>query len=261
MRIVTGSGNLPYSRRRGLMILKGEFRQRTVGKVATSMRSRLPLHTPSGAQWVESQLERDLVKQLAFVPNIYDILTQPILDYEFDGKPRTYTPDVICAFQSVEGSLAGRFLIEAKLEGDLERKGDEYRVKFAAAERLAPDMGAAFRVVTEKEIRTPYLTNTLRFARLMQDDPDFGARDVLADVFGTAPFAYAAAVEALSWRFERWLATEHLDRLVAWRIVLADLTKVIDDTSMLEVPSPHDPRRHVDPFLATLQMMDSGVNK
>lgn len=61
----------------------------------SSFSSRIPLTTPSGPQWTESELEAELVEQIAFSPGVYDIITQPILLYPgSDGKERRYTPDI-----------------------------------------------------------------------------------------------------------------------------------------------------------------------
>ncbi len=58
----------------GVVRLKDHFEQRKIGAVYGSMRSRVPLRTPSGSQYVESALESDLLEQLNFTSGVYDLL-------------------------------------------------------------------------------------------------------------------------------------------------------------------------------------------
>jgi hypothetical protein len=50
-------------------------------------------------------------------------------------------------------------LYEVKYRDDLRAHWQDYRSKFKAARRYACTQGWVFRLITEREIRTPYLKN------------------------------------------------------------------------------------------------------
>jgi hypothetical protein len=111
----------------------------------------------------ESTLERDLMLICRFDINVDKIepqsVTIPFLDAE--GKTRTYTPDVLVHYR--KDLLATRDLktelVEVKYTEDLETHAEEFAPKFAAATAYALERGWVFKVLTEVEIRTPYLEN------------------------------------------------------------------------------------------------------
>ena len=95
MRPVSRGGRAVTYSKVGLMVLKEHFQQRPIEATFSSFRSMVPLRTPSGPQQVESELEAELLEQLAFAPGTYDLLTQPIIEYATNGRARRYTPDII----------------------------------------------------------------------------------------------------------------------------------------------------------------------
>lgn len=131
----------------------------------------------------ESTLEKDFFLLLEFDRRVESFEEQPVtISYRSpEGRLCRYTPDVLVRYQPV---LVGDprespALCEIKYRGDLREHGAEYRPKFTAARRYARDRGWRFRVVTEREIRTPRLTNIrflLRYRSIQVDDTD---RDAL----------------------------------------------------------------------------------
>lgn len=252
MRPINGSWGLPFSARRALVALIDEFEQRKIGKTAQSFREQIPLDGPSGAQWVESNLESKAVKQIAFVPNFYDLMTQPIIRYELAGKKRVYTPDIACVFQSVDGALPGRFLIEVKPRNVLRKHRGRFEDGFHAARELCKNMGAAFRVLHEGHLNTAYLRNTNLLSRYLRQDPDFRANDLLEGKFGDRKFTKREGDVALAELYpEPWMRAEASRVLIAWRVVSCDLMQDVTDETYLWIPRNFDPGPP-DPFLTML---------
>lgn len=260
MRTVKGSENLPYSSRRALVALEDEFQQRKIGKTGQSFRRLIPLQSPAGAQWVESDLEANAVIQIAFVPSFYDLITQPIIEYELHGKDHVYTPDIACIFHAYDEPFPARFVIETKPKDVLERRGVEFADRFYAAEEMCKQMGAAFRVLHEDHLDTAYLRNALLLRRENERDPNFGGSDLLKAKFGDQSFSRKDGEDALSALLpEQWERLEAMNVLIAWRELRCDLTKDLHDET--EVWFPSDLRgKNWDPFLKMLQTMDSGLN-
>ncbi len=149
------------------------------GRAQTPVR-KIPIGTrsvtgtmPSGDRF-ESSLERDLMYLLDFDSNVDKFVPQPVtIEYmDGDGKPHTYTPDILIYYRndiSVERNLRN-ILGEVKYREDLRQNFKEYRPKFKAAIRFAKERGWSFRLLTEREIRTPYLKNAKFLSRYKKID-------------------------------------------------------------------------------------------
>mgnify|MGYP002527203255 CR=1 FL=1 len=142
-------------------MLKSQFEQRKIGKTAASFRQQTALTTPSGPQWTESALEASAVIQIAFVPTVVDIITQPILRYTLAGKDRQYTPDIAATFAEEGDPIPQRFIIEVKRREELENKRREFADKFYAAREECAKIGFEFRVLHEGHLETAYYRNAL----------------------------------------------------------------------------------------------------
>lgn len=111
-----------------------------------------------GPAGFESTLERDFLTLLEFDTKIDRFEVQPVtLDWiDSAGKPHQYTPDVLA---TVLGRRRQKMLYEVKYRAELREKWPELRPKFRAAIRFARVQGWLFKIMTEVEIRTPYLDN------------------------------------------------------------------------------------------------------
>lgn len=123
-------------------------------------------------QQAESSLEHDFLTILEFDPRVYRYGVQPITIHWKDknGRPRRYTPDVLVIYSSYE-SLYGSgkpTLFEVKPSEVLKAKWDELRPKFKGAMGWAMENGYRFKLITEKQIRTPYLNNASFLLRYQQ---------------------------------------------------------------------------------------------
>lgn len=242
-------------------MLKNQFEQRKIGKTAASFRQQTALTTPSGPQWTESALEASAVIQIAFVPTVVDIITQPILRYTLAGKDRQYTPDIAATFAEEGDPIPERFIIEIKRREELENKRREFADKFYAAREECAKIGFEFRVLHEGHLETAYYRNARKLLPELSRQPDFSALDLLQSKFGKRKFTRADGAEVLSALYQwQWEAAEMMNVLIAWRVIHCDLTADIDDGSEIRVLSQSESTKQIDPFLKMLRNADSGVN-
>lgn len=114
------------------------------------------------ASQYESSLERDLLHLLDFDNCVEFYCEQPVtIEYMHAGVVRHYTPDVLAYYRNdLEASATVKpTLYEVKYRADLWRNWAELKPRFMAALRYADQQGWRFKLLTEREIRTDYLTN------------------------------------------------------------------------------------------------------
>lgn len=246
----------------GLMSLKDHFEQRKVGATPSSFRSLIPLLTPSGPQWTESELESELLEQLAFSPGVYDLMTQPVIRYLHNGKQRRYTPDIAVQLYGEIAGFPSRYLIEVKRKADLAAKADKYASKFEIARICCDQLGASFRIMTEDQIRTPYLRNArqyLRFRNIHLRDDHIQKLDIVQSILKEHPHSVYDLTSVLQ---QRGLPEPEARDLVALAIgsqsVSCDFSIPIQDDTTLSVHrDPDAVTRHNTPILFTLLNADS----
>jgi hypothetical protein len=111
----------------------------------------------------ESSLERDLFTLLDFDIGVSGFEEQPIRISYVDkhGRQHTYTPDVLIHYHANISSVTPPpLLAEVKFRADLFKDWEELKPKFKAARAYSRERGwQRFRILTENEIRTPYLEN------------------------------------------------------------------------------------------------------
>lgn len=202
----------------------------------------------------ESALERDLYLLLDFDPSVAHFEEQPVTIAYQDpaGVNRTYTPDVLVHYVPDRRSQRDHrsVLYEIKYRDDLRTHWHEYRTKFKAARRYARSQGWVFRLITEREIRTPYLKNAkfLRQYRYRSFDSRACHRmlAILAGRGETEPETLLAFLSSDRWERVRLLPV--LWHLIAIRQVGADLTVPLTMSSRIWSREPieecRDERRH-----------------
>ena len=141
---------------------------RLIPKSYRSVTGRLASTKNQAPVSFESTLEKDFYLLLEFDGQVESFEEQPLtLNYlSAEGQTRRYTPDVLiryCSDQRGQQPLPPT-LCEVKYRSDLRNHWTEYKPKFRAAKRYAKQQGWRFRLVTEREIRTPRL-KTIRFLR------------------------------------------------------------------------------------------------
>lgn len=107
----------------------------------------------------ESTLERDFLTLLEFSPEVDCFEVQPVAVEWIDGLglQRRYTPDVLIHY--VRTSQRPPMLVEVKYRSELKAAWSDLRPRFKAGVRYAREHGWRFKIMTEVEIRTPYLQN------------------------------------------------------------------------------------------------------
>ncbi len=201
---------------------------RTIPKNSRSLTGKVVDFQSHRAVAFESALERDFYVLLDFDPTVMDFEEQPVTIAYHDpvGVRHTYTPDVLVHYRPESQRHHRTVLYEIKYRDDLRTHWHDYRSKFKAARRYARTQGWDFRLITEREIRTPYLKNA-KFLRPYRDrEPDRGDRHrilaCLAVQGETSPETLLASVSSDRWEHARLLPV--LWSLVAIGEIGADLT-------------------------------------
>ena len=247
----------------GLMQLNQMFEQRKVEATFSSFRTHHPLRTPSGPQWTESDLESKLLIQLAFAPGVYDLMTQPIIRYlDEKGIKRTYTPDIVVQLHADIDDYPTRYIIEVKRQAAIDADDGMLARKFAIGRLGAEAAGAAFRVMTDREIDTGYLINARVLKRRRSEDFDTEHMDLVLDVVAKSPTNLAALIETLEPQgLTEPLIRDIVERFVAHRIVYCDLTQPFDEASAISTIVQENIGKHGhDPILRILRDASNGVN-
>lgn len=133
----------------------------------------------------ESSLERDLLVLLDFDQTVERYEEQPVrIEYrDARGRRRTYTPDVLVHFRQdiAQGRPATPLLYEVKYRKDLFENWPQIKPKVRAARAYARERGWRFKLVTEREIRTPYLQSVKFLRQYRRLQPGDAERRLLLD--------------------------------------------------------------------------------
>jgi hypothetical protein len=148
---------------------------RTIGTSRRALTGRVKLHS-GGAAGFESSLERDWLIAVDFDPFSVQVKEQPFsLHYKVDGKSRRYTPDLLVEYLK-PCQPSNIVVYEVKPLEDLRADWKLFRPRFKAAVRYCRERGWRFKIVTEREIRTPFVENAklLRRYRNLPQQSLFG---------------------------------------------------------------------------------------
>lgn len=154
-----------------------------------SVTGYVPTTKGATAQNAESSLEHDFLTLLEYDQRVERYVAQPFTIEWRDsvGAKRRYTPDVIVKYSYVamrEDPYLRTTVFEVKPRAVLKANWLELKPKLRSGIGWAREFGCRFQLVTEAEIRTPYLANA-RFlldyrSRHLSDRTDFvGARQQL----------------------------------------------------------------------------------
>lgn len=240
--------------------LSDVFEQRVVGAVFSSIRSRKQLPFPSGPQFTESAQESAIVDQLGFSPFVRDLITQPIIRFEHEGKPRRYSADVFVEY-AVPGQAVERFMIEAKLRRDIQANAEEHGFRFAAARAWCWNNDACFCLLDETDIKTTYLQNVRTLAESRAAPLDEAVRSAVSLIALTKASTVASATAALQKiGVDPATALLAVEKAVVERLLDCDLTKLfgVDTPVRKGLVAGLSPER-VDPFLGTLRRVARGA--
>ena len=137
---------------------------RKIGKNARSVTGYISKQPKNVLVQFESTLERDFINLLEFDYEVMDYIEQPVtIEYIMDGRHRYYTPDFLVRYMPSDPQRPP-MLCEIKYTEDLIKYSSELKPKFEAAKKYCKGKGYTFEVLTEENIRSPYLTN-VKFLR------------------------------------------------------------------------------------------------
>jgi hypothetical protein len=112
-----------------------------------------------GPAQFESTLERDFLSLLEFSLEVERFEVQPLkIEWRNEqGTLRSYTPDVLVEFHPDVDRTP--WLCEIKYRADIKKHWVELHPKLRRGVHHAKQNGWRFRLITEVEVRTPYLAN------------------------------------------------------------------------------------------------------
>lgn len=115
---------------------------------------------PGVAVEFEGPLERDFYSLMGLQTSVEKIESQPVsINYKSDtGRNALYTPDCLIHFTKQTGVRP--VLAEIKDRATLRADWQKFRARFRAATGYARRNGWTFKIYTDAELRTPYLTNS-----------------------------------------------------------------------------------------------------
>ena len=198
---------------------------RSVTGLIPSRKKAEPEHKP-----YESPLERDLYLLLEFDDRVLDYEPQPYrIDYKRpDGRSEEYYPDTLIHYRPVSAGVPPprNLLVEVKPREELKEFWADYEPAFRAAWRFALERGWGFRLMTEREIRSPYLENLRFLIRYRSLKPNLDVESKLHDYLAKhgGRNALHFLEDTYAERIDRAKAIPYMWRLLAKRLIHADLT-------------------------------------
>jgi hypothetical protein len=188
----------------------------------------------------ESSLERDLLVLLDFDPTVKRYEEQPVrIEYrDANGRRRTYTPDVLVHFrQDIAQGEPTTLLYEVKYRKDLFDNWREIKPKVRAGRAYARERGWRFRIITEREIRTPFLESARFLRQYLRLRPNDSERRLLLDrlreMGESDPESLLLAIHSEPIKRAELLPT--LWHLVAAREIHADLDRSLNMRTPIRV--------------------------
>jgi len=180
-----------------------------------------------GSVAFESSLERDWLVVLDFDIAVTALREQPFtIGYDSPEGRRRYTPDALATFLR-EAGRTETVVYEVKPREELKTNWRLYENRFRAATRYCKRKGWCFRIVTEREIRTPLLENAKFFRRYrnLERNP-LTCDQLLFTLKALGETTPQALLAAAYWTEEtRMAALPMLWKLVAEREILTDFQR------------------------------------
>lgn len=203
-------------------------RRSLTGRVATN----------DGAVSFESSLERDWIVLLDFDTSVREIKEQPFSLRYLDGsRQRKYTPDVMARFTHAF-KPDETVVYEVKPRDELKANWPLYEKRFRAATRHCKQAGWHFRIVTEREIRTPLLGNAQFLRRYRNLDRDtLACKQLLLTLKSLGEATPQSLLAAAYWSEEsRMAALPMLWKLLGSREIHADFHLGLTMSSAIWLP-------------------------
>jgi len=211
----------------------------------------------------ENSLSQSLIDQLTFSPMLDSIIQKPSIHYVDHGSHIIFRPTIYARllYADPKASQPSGYVVEALFEAELDKRRVANARQFAAAQKWAADRGAWFRILTERELRTPYLANVQKLLPWFRVDPHVDWEPALAEALKPGPLSMMEAAALLVREGASGPdATEAVMIAVASRMARCDLTMPLEPTTILTdgfAPRPEGNRPKYDPFLQLLSTVRS----
>ena len=220
---------------------------RTVPKNYRNVTGRVYNSRTRASSAFESTLERDYFLLLDFDPTVEYYEEQPVTIKYRDSSDalHRYTPDVFIRYCNTADHVPPprSVLAEVKYRDDLRQNWIEYKTRFKAARRYARERDWCFRLMTEREIRTPFLENVKFLRQYRELAVDTEHQRVLLQILAQQR---VMDVDGLlkEMTAERWQQAQLLPvlwHLVAHRRIVVNLQQRLTRRSCLWLPDsgPH----------------------
>jgi hypothetical protein len=186
---------------------------------------------PRTLSFASRQLLRDLLILLNFDLNVLHCQQQPgqITYRDSQGRKRTYTPELLITYRTdiIPAKWMPPLLCEVRCREDLFQNWAELKPKLRAARAFARKRKWQFQVLTEPEIRTPYLYNAQFLLPYRRLEINWEHADLLMDTLHELRVAdpqtlLIACSESQTHRLELLSSLWHL---VSRKWIGADLTE------------------------------------
>lgn len=207
---------------------------RSIGTNRRSLTGRVALGSGASAGF-ESSLERDWLICLDFDPQVELVLEQPFsLNYISDGRELRYTPDVLAQY-SRRNDHVPVVVFEVKPYEEIRASFANYRTRFKHTVRYCRERGWQFKIVTEHQIRTPYLQNAKFLRKYRALPPQVLYKEQLLYSMKALGPTTPQALLAMAYLHDekRMAALPELWRLVALREINADFDKPLTMQSVI----------------------------
>lgn len=143
------------------------------------------LPPPHNLLFPSRQLLRDFVTLLNFDLNVLYFTQRPFpIPYtDREGRERIYTPSFFVQYRAdiIPAKWMSPLLCEVRCRGDLAQNWVALRPMMRAGLRYARERRWRFQIITEREVRTPYLENAQFLSSYKRADTDWGRTDRLLD--------------------------------------------------------------------------------
>jgi hypothetical protein len=186
---------------------------------------------PRTLSFASRQLLRDLLTLLNFDLNVLHYQQQPVqIKYrDSEGRQRAYTSELLITYRTdiIPAKWMPPLLCEVRCREDLFQNWTELKPKLRAARAFARKRKWQFQILTEPQIRTPYLYNARFLLPYRQLDINWEHADLLMDTLHELRVAdpQTLLVACSASQTHRLELLSSLWHLVSLKWVGADLTE------------------------------------
>jgi hypothetical protein len=132
----------------------------------------------------ESTLEKDFTSILEFNVGVHRFVGQPVkIDFTKDGKAKSYTPDFLVYYRDDIKKYKNLppHLFEIKKRDEIKRNWSKLKPQFIEALKFCEKKKWKFKIITEKEIYTPYFENAKFLLQFLHKTPEIGLLNNVLD--------------------------------------------------------------------------------